>query len=112
VPDFKMPLSGDVTQTIAPWTAFLAAWGSQVGLVNINLGKSSDPQIEQEVLSEVASYGRQLGRIEEALAVLLRHFRPQTELTGEEEAAIRDLKRMLDDIADVKKRRARQPAAP
>jgi hypothetical protein len=50
-------LSGDVTQTF-----------------NINLGTSSDPAIEKQVLSDHASYGKQLGRIGEALIVLLsRH---------------------------------------
>jgi hypothetical protein len=38
-----------------------------------NLGPSSDPDIEKQVLSDQASYGMQLGRIGEALIVLLNH---------------------------------------
>jgi hypothetical protein len=70
MPDFKLPLSGNVTQTINPWTPFFNPVGSQIGLVNINLGNSSNPEIEEQVLSDVASYGKQLGRIEDVLAVL------------------------------------------
>ena len=107
MPDFKLPLSGDVAQTINPWTAFFNPIGSQVGLVNINLGTSSNPPVEEQVLSDVASYGRQLGRIGDALAVLLAHFKPDRPLTHAEDRSIRDLKRMLEDIADVKRRHTR-----
>src|SRR5215472_14179190 len=74
MPIFRFPLSGNVTQTINPWTWFFNPVGSQVGLVNIELGQSSNPAIEEEVLSDVASYGKQLGRIEDALIVLVAHF--------------------------------------
>ena len=71
MPDFKLPLSGDVTQTINPVSMFFNPVGSQIGLININLGTSSEPKIENQVLSDVASYGKQLGRIGDALVVLL-----------------------------------------
>ncbi len=104
MPVFKLPLSGNVTQAINPWTNFLNPVGNQVGLVNINLGTSSNPAVEEEVLSDVASYGKQLGRIGDVLAVLLAHFHPKQELTAHEKKAIQDLKSMLDDIVQVKKR--------
>jgi len=31
--------------------------GGQFGLVNINLGQSSEPKVEEEVLSDIATYG-------------------------------------------------------
>ena len=62
--------------------------------------------MEKVVIADVASYGKQLGRIEDALVVLLRHFRPERKLLEEENKAIRDLKRMLDDIADMKEKRS------
>jgi len=40
-----MPLSGNVDQVIDPWTFMLRMVGSQFGLININLGKSSDPDL-------------------------------------------------------------------
>jgi len=102
MPAFRLPLSGNVTQSINPWTWFFNPVGSQVGLVNIELGQSSNPAIEEEVLSDVASYGKQLGRIEDALLVLLAHFRPDRPLTADEDAAIAALKAMADEIAAVK----------
>ena len=99
-----MPLSGNVTQTINPWTFFFNPMGNQLGLININLGTSSNPAVEEQVLSDVASYGKQLGRIEDAMMVLLAHFRPERELTPAEAKALRDLTRMMEDIADIKQR--------
>jgi hypothetical protein len=110
MPDFKLPLSGDVTQTINPVSMFFNPVGSQIGLININLGTSSEPKIENQVLSDVASYGKQLGRIGDALVVLLRHFQPVGELTKEEKEAIRDLKSMLNSIAEVKERHSTKAA--
>jgi hypothetical protein len=109
---FKMPLSGDVVQSISPWTAFFSPIGSQLGVININLGQSSAPAVEQEVLSDVGTYGRQLGRIGDALIVLLAHFNPATELKPEEAAAIAALKEMLNKVADVKQKHARPALRP
>jgi hypothetical protein len=109
---FKMPLSGDVVQSINPFTAFFSPVGSQFSVVNINLGQSSDPDVEREVLSDVGTYGRQIGRIGDALIVLLGHFHPQTPLTSEETVALDALKEMLDKVADVKQKHARQALRP
>ena len=112
MPTFKLPLSGDVVQTINPWTAFLSPIGSQFGLININLGQSSAPDVEEEVLSDVGSYGKQLGRIGDVLIVLLAHFHPRTPLTADESKAIDELKDMLAKIADVKAKHARPAVRP
>ena len=112
MPTFKLPLSGDVVQSINPWTAFLSPIGSQFGLININLGQSSAPAVEEEVLSDVGSYGKQLGRIGDALIVLLAHFHPRTPLSADETEAIDELKDMLQKIADVKAKHARPAVRP
>jgi hypothetical protein len=57
----RAPLSGDVTQDIAP------SIGGQLGLLNINATRSCDPELEQRIITEVASYGRQLGWLVEAV---------------------------------------------
>src|SRR5271169_3033090 len=101
---FKLPLSGDVTQWISPLTAFMT--GGQFGLININMGPSSEPNVEEEVMSDVASYGKQLGRVEDALVVLLTHFHPP-KLTDKEEEAIGALKEMIDAIAERKENHKR-----
>jgi hypothetical protein len=54
------------------------------------------------VLSDQASYGMQLGRIGEALIVLLNHVN-LTNMTRDEERAICDLK-WIHEIADMKER--------
>ncbi len=107
MPVFRLPLSGNVTQSINPWTWLFNPVGSQVGLVNISLGPSSDPAVEEEVLSDVASYGKQLGRIEDALMVLLTHFRPERPLTPDEDRAIGDLRSLVKEIGAVKAKHAR-----
>src|SRR5271154_1413102 len=99
---FKLPLSGDVVQSINPFTAFMT--GGQFGLININMGQSSEPDVEAEVLSDVASYGKQLGHIEDALILLLTHFQPSMPLTKAETDAIAALKTALEGIAKVKTR--------
>ena len=104
MPMFRFPLSGNVTQSILPWTWLFNPVGSQVGLVNIELGPSSNPAVEEEVLTSVASYGKQLGRIEDALEVLLAHFHPKKKLTAQEQGAVDDLKSLLTEIAAVKKK--------
>jgi len=110
MPTFKLPLSGDVVQSINPFTAFMT--GGQFGLVNINLGQSSAPDVEGEVLSDVATYGKQLGRIGDALIVLLKHFNPPGPLSADESSAIAALNDMLGKIADVKKKHGRAALRP
>lgn len=102
----KFPLSGDVIQAI--WTAFMSPFNNQIGLININLGKSSAPEVEEQVLEDVGSYGKQLGRIGDALTVLMKHFEPREPLTEEEHEALVALKLMLNDIADIKEQHRRQ----
>ena len=107
MPTFKLPLSGDVVQSISPWTAFMSPIGSQFGLININLGQSTAPEVEGDVLTDVAGYGKQLGRIEDALVVLLAHFKPEIPLSNEEATAIKALKDLVGDVAKVKARHKR-----
>ena len=70
------------------------------------------PDVEQEMLSDVGSYGRQIGRIGDVLIVLLAHFHPQSPLTQEETAAIAALKKMLNEVADVKQKHGRPALRP
>lgn len=111
MPAFRLPLSGNVTQTINPWTWMFNPVGSQIGLVNIELGQSSNPAVEQDVLTDVASYGKQLGRIEDALVVLLDHFRPERALTSKEEASITALKQIVAQVAAIKAKHQPVPSS-
>ena len=107
-----MPLSGDVTQAINPWSWTFGAASSQAGLVNINLGRSSDPELEQELLDEVGSDGMQLGRIGDARAVLIRRVKLD-DLDAGECDALTALRFRLEEVARVKTRHrpVSQPAA-
>ena len=66
----RWPFSGDVTQAINPWNFFVRQM-SQIGFININLARTPAPELEQSILEEVGSYGRQIGRLADALDVLV-----------------------------------------
>ena len=102
MPEFRLPLSGNVTQTINPWN-----WVFNPTF-NVSLGTSSDPEAEQRILEDVGSYGKQLGRIGDALRVLLAHVKLQG-LSQAEDDAIKQLIGQLDSV-DRTKRLARRGA--
>lgn len=106
MPTFKAPLSGDVIQAINPWQWVWNASGGQYGLVNINLGRSSDPDLEQTILDEVGSYGRQLGRIGDVVEILLRAVDPK-KLSEADQKKVRDFQVQLEDIRKLKDARQR-----
>jgi hypothetical protein len=99
---FQVSLAPDqLWQAINPWTFFNQ--GAQFGLVNVNLGQTSRPDIERKVLDEVGSYGRQLGRIGDALEVLIDHV-PLEGLSPAEADALAILKGQLAEVRKVKQR--------
>lgn len=73
MPELRLPLSGDVSQTINPWSWYFPFTGNQFGLVNISLGNAGNPAAEKMILNDgaVGSYGRQLGLIGEVLRILV-----------------------------------------
>lgn len=77
--------------------------GGQVRLVNIALGQTARPDIERTILNEVGSYGRQIGRIGDALEVLIRHFEAK-DLSQPEHDALAILMGQLAEIRKVKAR--------
>jgi hypothetical protein len=99
---FRVSLAPEkLWQAINPWSFYNQ--GAQLGLVNINLGQTSHPEIEQKVLDEVGSYGKQLGRIGDALEVLIDRV-PLDNLSQEEADALAILKGQLAEVRKVKKR--------
>lgn len=102
MPDVRLPLAGDVSQVINP-LSWIARWaGNQFGLVNISVGKSSDPDAEHRILNEVGSYGKQLGRLGDAVGVLMKHLNQET-LSDDEKIAILLLKEQLREIESIKR---------
>jgi hypothetical protein len=95
----RAPLSGDVVQDIAP------AVSSQLGFINIHQTRSKDPDLEQRIITEVASYGRQLGRLMEAVDVLVQRV-DRTSLSAEDRDALDDLHELAEEIEALKQRTA------
>jgi len=102
--EFRLPLSGNVSQTINPWTWMFSSVGSQFGLINVNMGKSSDPELEAQILDEVGTYGRQIGQLGDAIRVLLDHVKLD-QLTEQEQQALKDVRLQLDEIDRLKRKR-------
>jgi len=88
-------------QVINPWSFW-----TQQGFINVNLMQSSDPDMERDIVENVAGYGLQLGRIGEALRVLLDHGAvSEAALSPEERKAVQDFTALSDQIADLKAKR-------
>lgn len=101
------PFSGNVTQDILPWTWWLRFVG-QWSLININLGKSSDADRERRILEQAGSYGRQLGRISEALEAVVDALLTKEDgsfdrdkLGDKQIAALVDFKELMEEIRKV-----------
>jgi hypothetical protein len=94
-------------QAINPWSFYQQ--GAQLGFININLGQTPHPEVEQTILDEVGSYGRQLGRIGDALEVLLKHADLKG-LNKAEQDSIELLRGQLIEIRQIKSRTLPGPA--
>lgn len=102
----KLPLSGDVLQTINPWTWWIKSMSQSVsqvtGLININNMASADPDKERRIVQDVASYGRQLGRIVDALDVVVGRIEQADDLTGDERIPLQQFSDLVRQIEQVK----------
>jgi hypothetical protein len=96
------PLSGAVNQAIQ---ASLVHGLGQLGLVNIATAAAGDPALERRVVEQVASYGRQLGWVVDALDVLVRARRDQEAEPGDE-AALDQVQKLRDQVEGLKRREA------
>ena len=89
-------------QAINPMTFYQQ--GAQFGLINIDLGAAAESDLERKLLDRVGSYGRQLGRIGDALEVILKHVK-LGELNSDEQDALDILKGQLAAVRQVKAER-------
>jgi hypothetical protein len=89
-------------QAINPMTFYQP--GAQFGLINIDLGAAGESDLERKLLDRVGSYGRQLGRIGDALEVILKHVK-LGELNSDEQDALDILKGQLASVRQVKAER-------
>jgi hypothetical protein len=98
------PGSGGVAQNILPWNWIANFAGSRFSWFTVNLGRSSAPEVEAEILENVGSYGRQLGRISDVLEVLVARL-PRDTLTEHERAAVEDFSSQMREIKRIKEKR-------
>lgn len=83
-PIFRAPFSGDVTQSIAP-----RFWSPDIQGV---------PEIEHKVETEVASFGKQLGKLLEAVEALGKNAKLSEKEDLDKLAAISDLVTRIDAV--------------
>ncbi len=96
--DFRVSLAPSrLDQTINPWT-----WNiGPMSLFSVNLGQSSDPELESRLLEQVGSYGRQIGQIGDALKTLIDHLEAQHPALKDDKAIGR-FRDQIDHIAKLK----------
>ncbi len=76
----------------------LPNWG--FSFLNVNLGTSSNPEVEQRALDEVGSYGKQIGRLADALEIVIQQLNLlEKDLTPDEKDAVI---KFLADVANVR----------
>jgi hypothetical protein len=98
-----LPLSGAVRQWIH--AALVDAKG-QLGLFNFTINGAGDPYLERRITEDVASYGRQLGWLIDALDVLIAHG-PPAELREDEAAALTQVRTLRTEVEKAKAEAAR-----
>lgn len=96
----KGPLSGDVMQSLG---AIFSKPFQQWGVINIYETQAGEPDLELKIIQSQASYGRQLGRIMEAMEILVGKV-DKGKLSDEEKHALEDFSTMARSIGRAKKR--------
>ena len=89
-------------QAINPMTFYQQ--GAQFGLINIDLGDTAESDLERKIVDKVGSYGRQIGRIGDALEVVLKHVK-LADLNSDERDALDILKGQLAAVRQAKAER-------
>jgi hypothetical protein len=118
----QWPWGGDVSQWIRtmwlPWSDFLnsTTGEKQVGLVNVMVDEmeSGNAEREREIVTGVASYGKQLDRINDALNTVITLTLSQTdlsELNQDDRRSLENFSEMFKQIAEAKGERVRPTEA-
>ena len=103
---FNNPFSGPVSQMFDFMNSWFRSIGGQFGLVNITVGSTANPEAEKRILEGVGTYGRQLGRIGDALRVLVNQSEEKRPLTEEQKKALRAFLVQADQVDEIKKKQA------
>ena len=102
MPTVTMPLQLAPTSLTQP---ILPNW--QFHLFNVNLGRSSNPSVEQAALEKVGSCGRQIGHLAEALELIVKKAKllDSQDLTQDEKDV---LQVFLGDVSAIRQIKAAQ----
>jgi len=83
--------------------------GWQFSLFSIDLGQSSNPEVEKAAIESIGSYGKQIGHLAEALEVVIEHLALLDD-RGLDEKKKDALKVLLGDVAEARSVKARVAA--
>lgn len=105
MPELTLPALApeSLVQTINPWNWVANLTAFRIGELNVYMGDSTRPEVEKEILRSVGSYGRQIGQLSDALAVLLRHV-DLSKLSPEDTEVIRTFEGQVAKVNQVKRR--------
>ena len=92
-PYFRFPFSGDVNQQISPETDWF------FGNINPKVG---DGEVEKEVFLNIASYGKQLGKITAVLLALVEEIRKNKPAVLKDFPEFTELKELNERIERIK----------
>jgi hypothetical protein len=112
-PLYQWPFGGDVSQWIRtlwfPWSDFLnsTTGEKQVGLINVMVDEmeSGNAERERKIVTGVASYGKQLDLINDALNALIGLMLSQrsvSELSKDDREAFDEFSEMFKQISEAK----------
>jgi hypothetical protein len=108
-PVIRLPGGGDLDMShYQPITTYLSAVLSgalsQIGFINIYETNTDHAALEQNIIGEVGSYGRQLGWVIDALQVVCRRLDLEhNQLNSDDEKAVVAFNKLADDIAKAKR---------
>jgi len=75
--------------------------GWQLSLFSVNVGVSSDAEMEKAAIRQVGSYGKQIGHLAEALEIVIKHQRLlDSELLSEKQKDV--LQVFLGDVSTIR----------
>lgn len=97
------PFSGAVDQAFDFMNTWFRNIGGQFGLVNITVGSTADSDLEKRILGGVGTYGRQLGRISDALRVLVEDAEKRGGLKEPQKKALDAFISQVDEVDAIKK---------
>ncbi len=97
---------GSSLQNYNPITSWFRSSMGQFGFINVNEMQSDDPDQEQRIVNGVASYGKQLGRVVEALQAVCEHLEPLNPggWAPAQREAVKSFLRLAEEMAAFKSR--------